>query len=166
MDFKETYEEKIFDKSDIELITEIKKKDKTIIKYLFFGFIVFSLVLSIIPDRNGNKMLEEMSFFTAIILVTFLFVILFGIPLLIYMIRKSNDYRNGKKIVIETQIKKLKYDKKDLKISLSNSKFNSKFNSKWIFVYRDKIYPGIAENDTIMISYLPKTRFVLELKKR
>lgn len=163
MDFKETYEEKFFDKVDNQIITENKKKSKG--GLIIFALILIALILIIpfMPSRygNGDTLLDDMNYLNAIFFGAIIFIVAFGLPIFITMIRLKNDYNNGKKIVLVTKIKKLKHDKEDLKLSLTSPDFKS----KWIFVYRDKFYPGIAENDKIMISYLPKTKSVLELKK-
>ena len=163
MDFKEKYEEKFFDKVDYQIITENKKKSKR--GLILFSLILIALILIIpfMPSRYGNgaALIENMNYLSAILFGTIIFMVLFGLPIFITMIRINTDYNNGKKIVLVTKIKKLKQDKEDLKLSLTSPDFKS----KWIFVYRDKYYPGIAENDIIMISYLPKTKSVLELKK-
>jgi hypothetical protein len=161
MGFKESYSEKFFDNLDNQIIVKIKKKDKRTI--LIFLLIIFAccLIIPITPSRNGDIMIEDMSYLNAMLIVMTLFMVLFGFPLFIFMFRKRNDIANGKKVVIESMIKKLKHDKKDIKLKLTNPNCDS----KWIFVHRDKFYSGIAENDAIMISYLPKTKFVLELKR-
>ena len=160
MNINETYNERFFDKRDKQLINEIKKKDKRRIILFVFVLIACILVIPIIPDRNGDILVEDMGYLNTTLLVAIIFLILFGLPLLIFMIRKHRDYNNEKKIVIETKIKKIRHDKSDLKLSLTSPYFKS----KWIFVYRDRIYPEIAINDLIKISYLPKTKFVFTTK--
>ena len=159
MNFRETLNEKFFDRKDEQMISEIKRKDKKRILILTIIFIAVTLIIPVTPSRNGDFLIDSMTYLNSIILLALFFFLLIGIPLFIFMTRKNTDYNNRKKIVMETRIKNVRQDKSDLRLSLTNPDFKS----KWIFVYRDKIYPGIKIEDSIRISYLPRTKFVLEL---
>lgn len=161
MNTNETYCEIFFDKSDLDLVTAIKKKDKKRLSTFILIGVIGLLILPFIPGRNGNILVEQMTYLNAILLATVVFLLILGLPIALFMNRKYKDYSYGKKIVINTSIKKIRQDKKDIWITLTNP--NCKFKS--IFIHRDNIYAGIELNDQISISYLPRTKYVLELKK-
>ncbi|MDW7694161.1 hypothetical protein R9C00_05380 [Flammeovirgaceae bacterium SG7u.111] len=157
MNFKETFNEKPFGYKDEQLISEIKRKDRKVILIV----IVMILIISVTPNRNGEYLIDSMTYLNSIIWGASISFGLIGLPVLIFMTRKNADYKNRKKIVIETKIKNIKKYKSDLRLQLTNPNFKPKS----IFVHRDKIYPGIKKDDSIRISYLPRTKFVLEIEK-
>ena len=161
MNFRETFKEKFFDSNDEQMISAIKRKDKKRILIFAFIFIAVTLIIPVTPSRNGEYLIGSMTYLNSSFLVALIFFVPIGLPLLFFMTRKNADYNNRKKIVMETRIKNIRQDKADLRLSFTNPDFKS----KWIFVYRDKIYSGIEKDDMIRISYLPKTKFVLELEK-
>ncbi|MDE5419034.1 hypothetical protein L3049_13595 [Labilibaculum sp. DW002] len=161
MNFRETLNEKYFDSKDELMIRAIRRKDKKRILILTLLFIAATLIIPVIPGRNGEYLIDSMTYLNSIALCALIFLVLIGLPMFIFMTRKNTDYNNRKKIVMETRIKNIRQDKSDISLSFTNPDFKS----KWIFVYRDKIYHGIEKDDSIRISYLPKTKFVLELEK-
>lgn len=84
------------------------------------------------------------------------------IPLTLYLTLFFKDYRREKKVIVKTKIKKIL-----MKDSISTEFITTSpyLKSKSIRIKNEQGYLGISVDDNIMISFLPTSKKVINLKR-
>lgn len=162
MDNFETYTEDVFSMTDNNVIANLKRKAKKRLTWLILVQIHIIFLGPFLRGRIGGHMLTDYySYFDSVLLIFAIDIVFFVLPSSYYYVSSFIDYREGKKIVVRTKIKKI--IRKNSKISLLLN--CPELKSKPIQIENRQSYLGIAINDYIMISFLPKSKLVLDIKK-
>ena len=163
MDALETKEESCFDEKDIEFIEKRKRKDKVGIIFYLIIILILIIIGSYIPSRSSNyRFIDNMSYLEATLKLLVFWIILSIIPLTLYLTFFFKDYRNKKKIIVKTKIKKiLMKDSENVEFITTSPHLKSKA----IRIKSEQSYLGISVDDNIMISFLPTSKKVINLMR-
>ena len=163
MDTLEAKEESCFDDNDKEFIESLKRKDKKgIIIYLII-ILVLIIIGPYIPSRSSNyRLIDHMPYLEATLKLLVFMIIISTIPLTLYLTFYFKDYGKGKKIIVKTKIKKILM--KD-SVSVEFITTSPYLKTKSIRIKNKQSYLGISVDDYIMISFLPTSKKVINVKK-
>ena len=163
MDTIETKEESLFDEKDKEFIETLKRKDKKGIIFYLSIFFILIILGPYIPSRSSDyRLIDHMSYIEGTFRVLIYSIIISIIPLTLYLTVFFKDYRKEKKIVIKTKIKKILM--KD-SVSIEFITTSPYLKSKSIRIKKEQSYSKISVDDYVMISFLPTSKKVINMKK-
>jgi hypothetical protein len=158
----ESYCVEPLDEVEKKIITNIKAKNKLLI---IIGIPVLILLIAIGPfvtgRTNGRMFVDDFSYLNTVIGITIFVILCVVIPFSIYYSKWNADFKLDTKIVVKSQIAKI--TKKDRYVKLVFT--CPELKSVQVKVANGFIYPDIAVNDCILISYLPNTMHLFEFKK-
>lgn len=160
MDLIERNGELRFENDDLVLVNEIVKNKKSILLILSLVlFLMFWISPYLAGRSGGDPLIDQMPYFEALLL----YLPFMLIPILFYYLLIRTvliDSKNGLKTKLLTKIVKVKQSKSGLRIKVSNSQFID----QWIVINAYDKHNLLKANDTILISFMPKSRIALKYK--
>lgn len=154
----EIFYETTLDSLDLNKLKPFKSKIIYIVISNLTILLLSFVFLPYIINRNGIKLIDMISIYWLIIILFFV-LILKSYIIDKKLFREIVDRRRNIKIVIETQVKVIVHTKNMTNIVVTNQ------NYKNITFEIDNNFDDFHINDNIILSFLPKSKTVLDIKR-
>jgi hypothetical protein len=152
------------DLRDNAIVNDLKKEFRKSLLIDIITCLAFSFVMPFLFRQINSKAIESMSFLNSWLLGLIVCTIIWSFKnmTLFNYVKRYYDFKNNKKIVIETKIKAIVHLKSSINISVTHQ--NYKYTG--FQVMNERCYNIPSVNDTINLYFLPKTKIVLDMQKK
>ena len=152
------------DKKDNEIVNGLKKEFKKSLLINICSCLGFSFVMPYLFKQARIEVLNEMPYFYRWLLGFMVCVFLGNLKhrALFTYIKKFNDFKDEKKVILETRIKAIVHLKSQINVSVTDTNYQY----TGFQVINERCYENPAINDEVKLYFLPRTKIVLEMQRK